>query len=180
MNTSHLEDEDEDDAPSGQGWWASVTRCGTDISAQKRRVSVVGGWKRWWSDLAEPRDHKPRFRKAKWSESHCVMSDSLWPHGLFTVHGILQARILEWIAFPFSMGVSPTQGSDSGLLHCRHILNQLSHKGSPRIQEWVAYPFSSGSSQPRNQTRVSCIAGGFFTNWAMRNRTLRIKAATEG
>ena len=33
-----------------------------------------------------------------------------------------------------------------------------------RILEWVAYPFSRGSSQPRNQTWVSCIAGGFFTN----------------
>ena len=33
-----------------------------------------------------------------------------------------------------------------------------------RIFKWVAFPFSSGSSQPRNQTRVSCIAGEFFTN----------------
>ena len=33
-----------------------------------------------------------------------------------------------------------------------------------RIPEWVAFPFSSGSSQPRNQTGVSCIAGRFFTN----------------
>ena len=31
-----------------------------------------------------------------------------------------------------------------------------------RILEWVAFPFSMGSSQPRNQTRVFCIAGGFF------------------
>ena len=37
-----------------------------------------------------------------------------------------------------------------------------------RILEWVAYPFSSISSRPRNRTRVSCIAGGFFTNWAIR------------
>ena len=44
----------------------------------------------------------------------------------YTVHGILQARILGWIAFPFS----------------------------------------KGSSQPRDQTQVSCIAGGFFTRWA--------------
>ena len=36
-----------------------------------------------------------------------------------------------------------------------------------RILEWVAYPFSRASSQPRNWTRVSCIAGRFFTNWAM-------------
>ena len=37
--------------------------------------------------------------------------------------------------------------------------------GSRRIPEWVAYPFSRGSSWSRNQTGVSCIAGGFFTNW---------------
>ena len=33
-----------------------------------------------------------------------------------------------------------------------------------RILEWVAFPFSRGSSQPRDRTQVSCIAGGFFTN----------------
>ena len=33
-----------------------------------------------------------------------------------------------------------------------------------RILEWVAYPFSRGSSQPRDQTQVSLIAGGFFTS----------------
>ena len=64
-------------------------------------------------------------------------------------------------------GIFPTQGLNPGLLHCGLILYQLSHKGSPRILEWVAYPFSSGSSWPRNRTGVSCIAGGFFTNWAL-------------
>ena len=33
---------------------------------------------------------------------------------------------------------------------------------------WVAFPFSRGSSQPRDWTQVSCIAGGFFTSWATR------------
>ena len=37
-----------------------------------------------------------------------------------------------------------------------------------RILEWVAYPFSRASSQSRNQTGVSCIAGRFFTSWASR------------
>ena len=37
-----------------------------------------------------------------------------------------------------------------------------------RILEWVAFPFSRGSSQPRDWTQVSCIAGGFFTSWATR------------
>ena len=65
-------------------------------------------------------------------------------------------------------GIFPTQGLNPGLLHCRQILYPLSHKGSPRILEWIAYLPSSGSSQPRNWTGVSCIAGGFFTNWAIR------------
>ena len=64
--------------------------------------------------------------------------------------------------------IFPTQGSNPGLQHCRRILYQLSHQGSPRILEWVAYPFSSGSSQPRNPTVVSCTAGGFFTSWGIR------------
>ena len=37
-----------------------------------------------------------------------------------------------------------------------------------RILEWIAISFSRGSSQLRNRTRVSCIAGRFFTNWAIR------------
>ena len=37
-----------------------------------------------------------------------------------------------------------------------------------RILEWVAIPFSRGSSQPRDRTKVSCTAGGFFTSWATR------------
>ena len=37
-----------------------------------------------------------------------------------------------------------------------------------RILGWVAFPFSRGSSQPRDPTQVSHIAGGFFTSWATR------------
>ena len=64
-----------------------------------------------------------------------------------------------------------TQGSSPHLLQLLHWQVDslpLSHLGSPRIWEWVAYPFSRGSSQSRNQTGVSCIAGGFFTSWATR------------
>ena len=53
---------------------------------------------------------------------------TLWDPMAYTVHGLLQARILEWVAFPFSRG----------------------------------------SSQPRDWTQVSRIAGGFFTSWATR------------
>ena len=48
----------------------------------------------------------------------------------FSVHGILQARILEWVTISFSRGISPTQGSNPGLPHCRQTLYHLSHQGS--------------------------------------------------
>ena len=63
-------------------------------------------------------------------------------------------------------GIFPTLGLNPGLRHCRWILYQLSHQGSPRILEWVAYPCSRGSPRPRNQTGVFCIAGGLFISWA--------------
>ena len=58
--------------------------------------------------------------KVKVTQSRLTLCDPMD----YTVHGILQARILEWVAFLFS----------------------------------------KGSSQPRDQTQVSCIAGRFFTN----------------
>ena len=65
-------------------------------------------------------------------------------------------------------GIFPTQGANTCLLHCRQILDHLSHKGSPRILKWIACPFSRGTFWPRNQTGVFCSAGGLFDGWATR------------
>ena len=99
-------------------------------------------------------------RYLKWSEVKVVqLCLTLWPHGLYSSWnspgqntGVGSLSLLQ--------GIFPTQGMNAGLLHCRQILYQLSHKGSPWILEWVA--------QPRNRTGLSCIAGGLFTNWAVR------------
>ena len=77
----------------------------------------------------------------------------------YTVHGILQARTLEWVAFPFFRGSSqPRDQTQVSRIAGRFFT----------ILEWVAYPFSSRSSRPRNWTGVSCIEGRFFINWAIR------------
>ena len=71
----------------------------------------------------------PHWWLLKWSEVKVAQScPTLCDPMDYTVHGILQARILEWVAFPFSRG----------------------------------------SSQPRDRTQVSRIAGRFFTSWATR------------
>ena len=71
-------------------------------------------------NVEEPAQTAALVRGVRWSERRSVVD--------YAVPGILQARILEWVAFPFS----------------------------------------GGSSQPKDLTQVSCIAGGFFTSWATR------------
>ena len=101
------------------------------------------------------------------SESCSVVSDSLWPHRLYSPWDSLGQNTGVGSLF-LLQEIFPTQGLNLGFLHCRQILYQLSHQGSPRTLEWVAYSFSRGSSQPRSRTGVAYIAGGFFTNWAIR------------
>ena len=80
-----------------------------------------------------------------------VMSDSLWPHGLYSPWNS-PGQNTRVGSLPLLQGIFPTQGSNSSLLHCRQGVYQLSHKGSSRILEWIDYAFASGSSQPRNWT----------------------------
>ena len=66
-------------------------------------------------------------------------------------------------------GIFPTQGSN----WVDSLPAEL--QGNPKNTGVGSYPFSSGSSWPGNWTRVSWIAGGFFTNWAIRGRYLSIQ-----
>ena len=73
----------------------------------------------------------------------------------YTVHGILHARILEWAAF-LPTTVFTTQGSNPGLPHCRWILYQLSHKGSPRIPRILPLLQEIFPTQDSNQGLLHC------------------------
>ena len=73
------------------------------------------------------------------SESRSVVSDSLPLYGLYSPWnslgqntGVGSCSLLQ--------GIFPTQGLNPALPHCRWILHQLSHQGSPRIREWVVCP----------------------------------------
>ena len=110
----------------------------------------------------------------QWKWKSCL---TLYDPMDYTVHGIFQDRILEWVAIPFSRG-SSQPGDQTQVSHIAgRFFYQLRHQGSPRILEWAAYPFSSGSSQTRNQTKVFCFAGRFFTNWAIREAQNMFKFA---
>ena len=54
--------------------------------------------------------------------------------------------------------------AQSCLTLCDPMVNTIHGIPQARILEWVAFPSYRGSSQPRDRTQVSCIAGGFFTS----------------
>jgi len=74
----------------------------------------------------------------------------------FSVHGILQARILEWVAISFFRGIFQTQGLNPGLPHCRQILYCLSHQGSDghTVNYWLTQDSNPGSLIPEGEVKA--------------------------
>ena len=119
------------------------------VSALRSRLLFIGGWFLMCRPLRQdstvsfspgPPPPLPTFFARPWLR---VKRKALVPHLCQTlcdsmdcsppsssVHGILQAIILEWVAILFSRGFFPTQGSNSGHQCCRLILYHLSHKST--------------------------------------------------
>ena len=92
--------------------------------------------------------------KSKWKSLSRV---SLLPHGLYS----------PWNSpgeFP-SPGDLPNPGTEPRSSALQVDCIPAEPQGKPKNTGVVAYPFSCRSSQPRNQTGVSCIAGAFLTSW---------------
>ena len=80
--------------------------------------------------------------------------------------GYTSSRILEWVATPSAKGL-PHPGIEPGSPSFQADSLPSEPPGKPK-NTGVGSLFLRGSSRPRNWTRVSCIAGGFFTSWATR------------
>ena len=79
---------------------------------------------------------RPNYKldmEIKWKS---IMSDSLWPHELYSPRNSPGQKI-EVKSHSLLPGIFPTQRSNPSLQHCRQILYQLYHKGSPDME--VAY-----------------------------------------
>ena len=139
---------------AGHKFWKNDIAQGHNINRLKSDESKMAdkslnlNWQAKWDTRGATTAPKVRVK---------VVPNSLW-----SMDYTIEFSWLEFWSGSHSLlqGIFPTQGSNQGLPHCRWILCHLSHQGNPRIVELVTYPFSSGSSRPRNQTRVSCIAGG--------------------
>ena len=94
-------------------------------------------FERWWKSPREVKQFAQGHSASRYQKvnSKCLLLSRTWlcdPSDHRTpgssVHGILQARILQWAAISFSRGSSLNQGSNPGLLYCRQILYCLSHQ----------------------------------------------------
>ena len=89
------------------------------------------------------------------NKSHLTSCSLMDCSALASLSFTISERLPEWVACSCPTLCDPMDYTVHGILQAR-------------ILEWIAVGFSRGSSQPRNQTQVSCIAGRFFTSWATR------------
>ena len=82
-----------------------------------------------------PYIHNGILYKVKVAQSCLTLCDPMD----YTVHWVLKARILEWVAFP-PPGDLPNSGIKPSFPALQVDSYQLSHKGSSRILEWIAIP----------------------------------------
>ena len=126
-----------------------------------------------WSGLPFP-SPMHESEKSKWSRS--VMSDPQRPTRSWTATfqappsmGFSRQEYWSWVPLP-SLSEWVSEWVSENLSVVSNSLQPIQLHGilQARILEWVVFPFSRGSFQPKDQTQVSSIAGGFFTSWFTR------------
>ena len=123
-----------------------------------RYKETQGWWKRVTYDWAE-------------SESRSVVSDSLWPHVLYSLWNS-PGQTTRVDSRSLFLGILSTQGLSPGLPHCRWILYQLSHQGSPMedlaANTSLCFLFPSTESW----SVLPSIHASLFTGWSPQGRKL--------
>ena len=111
-----------------------ITNAGMDVD-KRESLCTVGGTVSWCGHYGKQYGGTSKKLKAElsWkkseSESRSVVSDSLQPHGLYSLWNS-PGQNTGVGSLSFLQGIFPIQGSNPGLRHCRQILYQLSHKGN--------------------------------------------------
>ena len=104
--------------------------------------------------------------KMKFAQSCLTLCDSMG----YTVYRILQARILEWVDST-SPGDFPNPAIEPKSPELRMDSLPSEPKGKPKNTGVGGLSLLQWSSRPRNPARVSCIAGGLFANWVIKEFT---------
>ena len=115
------------------------------------------------------------------SVSHSIMSNSLIPRSCSSVHGILQARILEWIAFPYARGSSEprdrTQGSRASCTgrkvpYCLDLIPESRGGNGMQPRFWCNVKQQTGSKSGKGYVKAVYCHPAYLTymqstSWGM-------------
>ena len=137
----------------GFGWQqlTGVYRLPVQVGLSTSRLETAVPCSKFYQEKRKKKNQRSHFETGPWDHWFCtsiwldhrvlkvkVVSNSLWHHGLYSppsssVHGILQARILEWVAIPFSSGSSLSRDLPYPGMSCiscigRQALYQLSQQ----------------------------------------------------
>ena len=124
--------------------WMTLSVARDKILILKRKLEL---WKTWAHHRQLNSLIIETFLMRLWSESRSVVSDCLWPFVTYRVCGILQARILEWVAYPFSRGSFQSRDQTQ----VSHIASEFfaSWAVIREAQEyWSGWPISSPAALP--------------------------------
>ena len=155
--------------------------------AEFRGETELWGWsgQKYFRGIWEPPWPQGTWNMNQYFRGHCSQGDGQDSEGkepcVRSLAWQSRGSVLRWWQVRIKRG-NETQGRDQPLsffaiclrwkwksLSRVRLFDPMDYQSEilqARILEWVAFPFSRGSSQPRDWTQVSCIAGGFFTSWA--------------
>ena len=142
-----------------------------DRGAWQATVHRVSNSRTWLTQLS-PHIHLLVQQRVRVRESKvkCKSLSRVWLFATpWTIQSMKFSRPEYWSGKTFlSPGELPNPGIKPRSPALQADSLPAEPQGKPKKTGVVAYPFSRGSSRPRNWTGVFCIAGGFFTNWAIR------------
>ena len=170
MTPIHKSKQPREEKSSWRKWFCVL--CGSEVNAKIFREGVgghkaQGGWDSWFALLTSKLllVHKVLVVVSVQFSTH-LLSKYEYQSGCGTIPIDSQAwrDLAGWLPrCPHQVYVKVAQ---SCLILCDPMDYIVHGILQTRILEWVAFPFSRASSQPRNWTGVSYIAGVFFTSWA--------------
>ena len=164
--------------PKGDQSWVFIRR--TDAKAETpilwsphAKSWLIGkdpdAWRDWWQEEKGMTEDEMAGWHHRLDGHESVNSGSWWWTGRPGVLRFMRSqRVRHNWATELNWKVCEVKVTQSCLTLCDPMEYIVHGILQARILEWVAFPSSRGSSQTRDWTQVSCIAGRFFTSWATR------------
>ena len=153
--------------------WSKYWSFSFSISSSNEYSGLISFRIDWFDLLAVQWTLKVLLQQLSLKDQFFGTQPSLWSNFYICTWLLERPYLTRWIFVGKVLSLLFNMHKDD-LIFTKNIKinasceKKLKIKKNKAINMWVAISFSKGSSQPRNRTQVSHIAGGLFTSWAIR------------